>query len=453
MASILKKISNLFPLFPTKEIELAGIGTNNDKDKKEKEKNLSNYISKIKFVRASVDVNAWKEAISEAEDMYLPFRVSMQRIYQDTILNGHVYACMNRRINLTLLKSFKLCDENGGDTEYTKLFQKKWFYDYLFYALQAQAFGYSLISLGDLVNDEFPDISVIRRQNISPDRLEVAQNIYTPIGEKFLEDPYKDWHVWVPTASELGVSTCGYGYLYKVARYEIILKYILAFNMDAAELFGMPIRIGTTNKTNEDERALFERAVATMGSANYIIKDELDKIELLERNNGSTGGHDIYESLEKRSQQYISKIILGHADAIDSIPGKLGNSQGEDNPIHKALKDTQTTDCYFIKHNINSCLIPKMRALGISIPENICFEFDNDEEKEEFRKKQDQSNQATANIFKTIKDAGGKPDWDYFSDRTGINVEEAPEPEPIKPFMQNKELNDKIKNKLNNIYK
>ena len=124
MASILKKISNLFPLFPTKEIELAGIGTNNDKDKKQKEKNLSNYISKIKFVRASVDVNGWKEAISEAEDMYLPFRVSMQRIYQDTILNGHVYACMNRRINLTLLKSFKLCDENGEDTEYTKLFQK-----------------------------------------------------------------------------------------------------------------------------------------------------------------------------------------------------------------------------------------------------------------------------------------------------------------------------------------
>lgn len=452
MASILKKISNLFPLFPTKEIELAGIGTNNDKDKKEKEKNLSNYISKIKFVRASVDVNGWKEAISEAEDMYLPFRVSMQRIYQDTILNGHVYACMNRRINLTLLKSFKLCDENGEDTEYTKLFQKKWFYDYLFYALQAQAFGYTLISLGDLVNNEFPEISVIRRQNISPDRLEVSKNIYTPTGEKFLEDPYKDWHVWIPTPSELGVSTCGYGYLYKVARYEIILKYILSFNMDAVELFGMPIRIGTTNKKNEDERALFERAIATMGSSGWMVKDELDNIELLERSNGS-GGHEIYESLEKRSQQYISKIILGNADAIDSTPGKLGNSQGEDNPIHKAIKDTQTTDCNFIKHNVNSCLIPKMRALGIYIPENICFDFNNDEEKEDFRKKQDQSNQSTANIFKTIKDAGGKPDWDYFSERTGINVEEATQDLSNKTSITDKELSNNIKNKLNSIYK
>ena len=452
MASILKKISNLFPLFPTKEIELAGIGTNNDKDKKEKEKNISNYISKIKFVRASVDVNGWKEAISEAEDMYLPFRVSMQRIYQDTILNGHVYACMNRRINLTLLKSFKLCDENGEDTEYTKLFQKKWFYDYLFYALQAQAFGYTLISLGDLVNNEFPEISVIRRQNISPDRLEVSQNTYTPTGAKFLEEPYKDWHVWIPTPSELGVSTCGYGYLYKVARYEIILKYILAFNMDAVELFGMPIRIGTTNKKNEDERALFERAIATMGSSGWIVKDELDNIELLERSNGS-GGHEIYESLEKRSQQYISKIILGHADAIDSTPGKLGNSQGEDNPIHKAIKDTQTTDCNFIKHNVNSCLIPKMRALGIYIPENICFDFNNDEEKEDFRKKQDQSNQSTANIFKTIKDAGGKPDWDYFSERTGINVEEATQDLSNKTSITDKELSNNIKNKLNSIYK
>lgn len=50
-----------------------------------------------------------------------------------------------------------------------------------------------------------------------------------------------------------------------------------------------------------------------------------------------------------------------------------------------------------------------------------------------------------ADIFKTIKDAGGKPDWAYFTERTGIQVTEAPEPEPAPPMTG-------IKNKLEGLY-
>ena len=38
----------------------------------------------------------------------LPYRVMMQQIYIDTVLNGHVSACIQKRKNLTLLKIAKL---------------------------------------------------------------------------------------------------------------------------------------------------------------------------------------------------------------------------------------------------------------------------------------------------------------------------------------------------------
>ena len=81
------------------------------------------------------------------------------------------------------------------------------------------------------------------------------------------------------------------------------------------------------------------------------------------------------------------------------------------------------------------------------IGEDLHFEFKNDAEKEELRRREDESNQKTANIFKTIKDAGGDPDWRYFSERTGITVEKTAATEPISNFKPS------VQNKLNNLYK
>lgn len=149
--------------------------------------------------------------------------------------------------------------------------------------------------------------------------------------------------------------------------------------------------------------------------------------------------------------KYISKIILGHADALDSIPGKLGGGQGDENPVYRALRDKQIKLCRNMESIVNDTLIPKLRKLGIRVPTGLRFDFNNNEEVEEYRRKQDESNKITAELFKTIKDAGGKPDWKYFEERTGIPVEEAPEPEP-KAIVKAPLLNEAVQNRLNKIY-
>lgn len=413
-------------------------------------RNLSNYIAPVQLQRLRHDVSMWREAVTEAENAWYPHRVKMQRMFIDTILNGHVYSLMERRKDLTLLRDWRFVDDKENESEELKaLFNTEWFDLVIGYALDAMFFGYSLISLGDIEQDSFKDTSLIRRWNVSPDRSNVSTYIYSLSGAQFNEEPYKDWHLWVSTPSENGVGTCGYGLFYKIALYEIFLRNTLGYNGDFVELFAMPYRVGKTTKTEEAERAELENAIQNMGSAGWALIDPMDEIEFLE--NGMAGtGYTAYESLEDRCQKIVSKLILGHSDAMDSTPGKLGAGQGDNNPVSVALKDKQVKDGKFIERIINGQLIPKMRVLGFKIPENIKFEYKNDAEREAYRSRQDASNKVTAEIAQTMKNAGLKMDAQYFEERTGIKTSEVEQPVED---AESKAQAVKVKNQLIELYK
>lgn len=457
MANLFQQVRNY--LFPTPDNPLFQKRVGDWRQYKNPERNLRSYITPVQLQRIRQDIQSWREGIGEAEQAWYPHRVRMQRMFIDTVLNGHVDACMQRRKNLTLLKDFRIVNAAGVENEQcTKLLRKRWFSQYCSYVLDAQFYGYTLISMGDIVNDEFPQLTTIRRFNVSPDRKNVTSYVYSLSGAQFEEEPYRLWNVYVPTPTEIGVSLCGYGLLYKVAMYEIICRNTLGFNTDAAELYGMPVRVGKTQKTNEDERAIFEQSLAQMGSAGYILMDMMDELELVETKSGGQG-FKIYESLESRCEKKISKILLGHADALDSTPGKLGGGQGEESPVSQALEDIATIDHRFLCDNINTELLPRLREMGIAIPEDCYFEIKNDAEKVQIRMREDDSNKKTAEIAQTMKNAGLQMDPAYFEERTGIPTYKLEVPAPLKPGAEQEEeeapikLSKKIKARLNELYR
>lgn len=436
-----------------------GKSTNLGVNRANAERNLANYITPVQLQRLRTDVSQWRDGINEAERAYYPFRVKMQRIFIDTILNGHVFSLMERRKDLTLLRKFAITDAKGNpNEELTKYFQQStWFGDFLSYSLDALFFGYSLISLGDVEDGELKDVSMIPRWFVSPDREEVGSYIYATAGANFKEEPYKPWHVYVKTKSDSGVSPCGYGLLYQIALYEIFLRNTLGFNGDYVELFAMPYRVGKTTKTTEAERAELESALRNMGSAGYAIVDPMDEITFLDASTAGTG-YKSYESLEKRCENKVAQIILGHADALTSTPGKLGADQGgEESAIARALEDKQTKDGRFIEPIVNNELIPRLRELGvINVPQGYKFVFLNDGEEEELRERVDKSNLVTAQIAQTMKNAGLQMDAKYFEERTGIKAEaiEAPEAKEEEQNDQDDLRNtQQVKNRLIDLYK
>lgn len=418
----------------------------NEQTQEEAKKNLNKSIIKYALSRIKQDTLTWREAVQEAERAYFPYRVKMQQMYIDTKLNGHVIACLDKRRGLSLLRDYDFLNAKGEIDEKTTLMLKKdWFDRILYLSFDAIIYGYNLISLGDVKDGEFKNINVVKRWNISPDREIVSRLIYTPEGTKFLEDEeIKKFHLWVTTPNDLGTSNCGYGLLYEVAVYEIFLRNILGYNGDFVELFSQPFRIGKTDKTEEDERRLFEEAVRDMGSSGYAVLDSLgtETIEFVSADNSSNGFLG-YENFENRLEKKISKIILGHADAIDSTSGKLGSSNDENSPAEIAMREKQAVDGKFLENVINFELFPRLRSLGFNIPQETKFKFKNNKEKEE-------RNFTTAKLGEQMKKAGFQMDKDYFEETTGIKTADIATPS-IEPNPQSNLVN-KLK-AINALYK
>lgn len=412
--------------------------------------NLSRTIAPIQLQRLRADIGSWREAIQEAENAYWPHRVKMQRIFIDTVLNGHIASAIEKRRDLTLLREFEFVENDKVNEKVTEYFKKaSWFERYQTFTIDAIFYGYSLIALGDLDKDQFKDISAVRRWDVSPDRLNVPIIPYGIYGAQFLEEPFADWHIWVPTTGHNGDNNCGYGLLYNLALYEIFLRNNLGFNADFIELFAMPYRHGKTEKKAGDERDAFEQALIAMGAAGYALTDKEDEIVFLESKNSGTA-YQSYDNFEARIVKVINKLILGHADAMDSVPGKLGaGGDKDDNPITIALSDKQTKDGRFLEIITNEQLLPKMRKIGFNIPEGVTFRFKNSDEAEEIREREDTNNKLTAEIAQVMKNAGLQMDANYFTERTGIPATAIAE--PVAPLKKDP-LTQDVKNKLQKFY-
>lgn len=404
-------------------------------------RNLGQYAAPVPITRLRQDINSWRIAMNEIERVIIPFRFRMQQLYLDTRLNSQVAACMTRRKELTMLRDFKVCDEKGNESlELKSIFRNTtssvaineqathWFDIFTSHALDSLAYGYSLISLGDLVNGGFPDLTILKRWLTSPDRFIFSAFPYSVDGKKFKEEPFLDWHIYIPTPSDHGISICGYGYLFEVAPYEIYLRNNMGYQADFNEVFNMPTIVGSTTKTKEEERDSFFEALKAAGSMKTILKDEAtDTVEFIESKNVGTSFQS-YEKFSERNEKNISKIILGHADAMESTPGKLGQSGNKKgvSPVDQALDAKQSTDGIFMQNVYNSMLLPRLRKMGFKIPLNYHIEFKNDSEIQEIKTNEVELNAKYAAMALSYFQAGYRVDPGYLTEQTGINITEIP---------------------------
>ena len=411
-------------------------------------KDLRTAIMPLQLSRIRQDVQTWRDAVNEAENAWLPHRVKMQRIFMDTVLNPHVTACLEKRRNMTVLREFAIQDKAGViNEEWTQWFHDRWFDDMLSYILDAKFFGYSLVGIGDITDGLPEECFIIKRWDVSPDRDNVTNMPYMPSGVPFLEGPQADWHIWVPTSSEIGARRCGYGLLYKVAMYEILLRDCIAQWADFAEVYGQPTRWAKTRKLQGDpEFMMLETALQNMASNPYIITDLDDQLEIIEpsKDNGAGG---TYETLAFACERQISKVLLGHADALDSTPGKLGGTQGELSPQQSAMAEIEAVDGRFCEAVVNKELIPKLKKLGFNIPNGLYFKFMNDGELQAKRKTDDANALATAQWVKMLFDAGLNVDPTFVSEKTGAPIlkkEVTPVQDPFTVNLKSKSYQNKL---------
>lgn len=405
-------------------------------------RNLNNMIFPQSLVLTKADLKTLSDARAEADQASWPFRCALQKIYEKTLLFGHVASCVQRRKELTLLRDFEIVDKEGNpDEHWTEYFKKAWFSQQtLELILDAVFHGFTLISIGAIENGVPSKITSVRRWNISPDREHVSIFEKAPAGYSWTEAPYDKWHVWVPTLQTNGINNCGYGLLYITSILEILARNNIQYNTDFIEMFAQPYRHLKTNDLDGDEFEAKKKAMAEMGHAAYLITSMEDELSFL--NDGSRGnGYKAYNDYDHRAKSDISKWIGGHADFIDSTPKALGGSQNSgggditddstgNTPIQKAMAAKRMIDGNFVTNVVNEVLIPKLQGLGVTIPTGHRIHFLNDTEERAIAAQEADKNQKIATLALTFAQGGLKMSKEYAEEATGIeftDIEIAPD--------------------------
>lgn len=368
--------------------------------------NLNMSIVPTNKSRLVLDVEVWREALALMENQMIPQRYLVQICYLDTVLDPQVKSCLELRESLTLLKKFKLCNENGTENKkWTEYFNKPWFKKWSKYVLGAKWYGYSLISMGPIENGEYNKIVMIPRTNISPDRRCVQPVANSLTGPSWDDEPYKESHIYIEVPDEHGLTSCGYGLLYEVTLLAIGLRNNLNFNSQFVEVFGMPYRYVKTDNLDKVNIDRLQAMLENMGSLGYGIIRKDEELEFVDAG-GKGQGYKSYADLEVRLDKAISKIILGHADAMDSTKGALGGQQGDESPQAQAINRVNSSDCEFMMEQINTKLLPFMRENGVPIPSFLHFEYQNDLEEKVIEKYRNEQNFQISQTIKNLYDSG-----------------------------------------------
>lgn len=444
---------------------------------------------KVQFQRYAFDIQMWFEALRQIEKQMLPHRVELQRMYNNCLANPAVRAIVDARIELTLLRDYAIYQLKDGIKVYSRdltqqLSNQSWFADYIKYIVEAKLFGYSLISLGEIENDSFPRLTIVPREHIRPDgdkygdyetgpilvnmvygidgvHLEAGTKGYAPVENS--DERIALFNHYVTTPTDIGQSECGYGLLFPVSYNEIHLRHMIEWMADYIEQFGMPIKVASTQKMGRD-REQFEQFLENMGSGGAIIVDEsTDKIEFVQQQNSGTGWKSYSQAIDY-NEGVIAQLLLGHTDAIKSLPGKLGGMQSSNsngynvNLIQRAINNKQTLDGNHTCNYINNVSAPLFRKLGKFtgsrliknlLPPGYYFELTNDMEEMEFRLRKNSTLELASKSLKALSDAGLRADAQEMSDFIGFKVEyvdkqeEAGEPKFNPAIPQSEQTGDK----------
>jgi hypothetical protein len=336
----------------------------------QKRRDMADVIKRIKQTqlgRIREDIKSWRGALDRAESKTLPDRVELIRIFKDIMLDAHLTSLVQTLTVKTTSSPFFLENANGEiDHDLTDVFRKKWFRDFMKAVVEAPIYGYSLIQLGDIMGDHFKEVELVPREYVIPEKRAVKENLYQSTASLvyFDDRPYNNWTIFVHEKGDLGLLT-------KAAPLVIWKKNVLGAWSEAAELFGMPVRMGKTDINNPQAYDNMVKMLENMGSAAWAVMDSNDELNFAEITKSDY--YNVYDKLIERTNSELSKLILGQTMTSDN-----GSSKSQAEVHERILEEYVNSAKTMIADVVNEQLIPLMVRNGM-VPAGTAYRQDNEE--------------------------------------------------------------------------
>lgn len=313
-------------------------------------------------LRAAQDIDRWRRALSDAENVYNYDRRLLQELFMELEFDAHISAVVNQIVAEIQGSDYRMAVDGETDEAATKIVKSPWFADFIRYVLEAEFYGYTLIEFGSTTATGFEYIKSIDRRYIVPEYKVVKRDLYgygREGGIPFKEAPYNEWTLWF--------DCYGFGLFNKAAPLWIYKKQAYNYWAEYQQLFGSPLRVGKTDIRDITRRDQMTAMLREMGNASWGVFDTDDQLQFVSPSGTSTS--EPYMSMVDMANKEISKLFLGQTMTTEDGSSR---SQAE---VHENTK-LAIMEMYYrkVEDAVNLKLIPLMQRHRL-ITTNPVFEF------------------------------------------------------------------------------
>lgn len=313
-------------------------------------------------LRAAQDIDRWRRALYDAENVYNYDRRLMQELFMELEFDAHISAVVNQIVAEIQGSDYRMMIDGETDEAATAIIKAPWFNDFIRYVLEAEFYGFTLIEFGSTTATGFEYIKSIDRRYIVPEYKVVKKDLYgygREGGIPFMEAPYNEWTLWF--------DCYGFGLFNKAAPLWIYKKQAYNYWAEYQQLFGSPLRVGKTDIRDITRRDQMTSMLRDMGNASWGVFDTDDQLQFVSPSGTSTS--EPYMSMVDMANKEISKLFLGQTMTTEDGSSR---SQAE---VHENTK-LAIMEMYYrkVEDAVNLKLIPLMQRHRL-ITSAPVFEF------------------------------------------------------------------------------
>lgn len=353
------------------------------------------------------DIGRWRRAHEAAVDVDNPRRADLYNVYADAMLNSHLEGCLGQIEDAVKARAFLVRNAKTGKTAPDKaaILEMPWFGAFLHLCLETEAWGHSLIELGNVIDQRgirvIDNVTLIPRSHVVPERGIILPNINDDFSQGV---DYRDNPNLTPYLVEVEAKE-PLGLLLKVAPSTISIKNAEGFWDTFAEMFGIPIRWASSPSDDPADKASIMSALRQMGAAAYAVFPEGTQINFLETQKGDA--FEVFDRRISRAQNSISKAILKQTMTLED-GSSLSQAEVHLDIFDRVVDSRLAT----IANIVNWQLLPKLQAMGLPFTDDDRFEWDDT---------LDLSPEQQVEIERMILDHY-EVDPSYFAEKYGISI-------------------------------
>ncbi len=314
-----------------------------------------------------IDLDIWKNAWLAWKSPVIPMRNPMYLVYDNARLDIDLESVLETRRLKPVQAKFAIIGKDGKpNPEFTKLFQRPWYREFVKLAMKSQEEGYVLMEFFKFKpNGEIDTINEVDKYHVKPNLGTVTRDQWDVAGGyDYLNGPISQYYIPVGDIKELGL-------LYRAAPFALAKKYALAVWGEYNEKLGIPFRTVTTNTSDSVRSQQLAVIMKNMGAAGWAVINKDEEVKIM-----ANAGHDPIGCFERLIQQLDASkanYILGQSSTSNSANNK--GTYGSMKILQDVTDDRHEADLTFIKDLINDILIPRMITWGYKL-DGCLFDWD-----------------------------------------------------------------------------